>query len=82
MCTLNSWDFPGGSEVKNPPAMQETEFNPWVEKIPWRSAWQLTPLFFPGESHGQKSLVDYSPQGCKELDMTEVTEHAHMHIKF
>ena len=48
--------FPGGSLVKNPPAkMQETRFDPWVGKIPWRRAWQPTPVFLPGESHGQKS---------------------------
>ena len=32
-------------------------FNPWVGKIPWRRAWQPTPVFLPGESHGQRSLV-------------------------
>ena len=36
--------------VKNPLAMQETGFNPWVGKIPWRRAWQPTPVFWPGES--------------------------------
>ena len=46
-------------------------FNPWVRKIPWRRAWQPTPVFFPGESHGQRSLAGYSPQGCNELDATE-----------
>ena len=35
-----------------------------------------TPVFLPGESYGQRSLVGYSPQGCKGLDMTEVTENA------
>ena len=44
-----------------------------VGKIPWRMAWQPTPVFLPGESHGQRRLVGYSPQGCKELDMTEMT---------
>ena len=43
-----------------------------------------TPIFLPGKSQGQRSLVDYSPQGHKELDMTEVIEqacaHAHTHI--
>ena len=34
-----------------------------------------TPGFLPGESHGQRSLVDYSPWGCKESDTTEATEH-------
>jgi len=36
-------------------------FSPWVGKIPWRRAWQPTPVFLPGESHGQRSLVGYSP---------------------
>ena len=44
-------------------------------------AWWATraPVFLPGESHGWRSLVGYSPQGCKELETTEVTEHAHMY---
>ena len=54
--------------VKNPPAMQ---FDPWVRKIPWRRKWQSIPVFLPGESHGQRSLVGYSLWGYKELDMTE-----------
>ena len=37
----------------------------------WRREWQLTPVLLPGESHGQRSLVGYSPWGCKELDMTK-----------
>ena len=48
-----------GSAVKNLYAMQEMQ----VGKIPWRSVWQLTPVFLPGESHGQRSLVGYSPWG-------------------
>ena len=45
--------------------------NLWVGKIPWRRKWQPTPVLLPGESHGQRSPADYSPQGHKELDMTE-----------
>ena len=56
------------------------QFDPWVGKIPWRRAWQLTPVFLLGKSHGQRILAHYSLWGCKELDMTEVTEHAHMFI--
>ena len=41
-------------------------FNPWVEKIPWRRAEQATPVFLPRESHGQRSLVDYSLWGHRE----------------
>ena len=46
-------------------------FDPWVGKIPWRKGWPPTPVFLPGESHGQRSLVGYSPQCHKESDMTE-----------
>ena len=46
-------------------------FNPWVRKMPWRRARQPTPIFLPGESHGQRSLVGYSPQHRNESDMTE-----------
>ena len=48
-------------------------FDPWVRKIPWRRAWQPTPVFLPGESHGQRSLGSYSPWSPTELDMPEVT---------
>jgi len=47
--------------VKNPLAMQETRFDTWVGKILCRREWQPIPLFLPGESHGQRNLVDYSP---------------------
>ena len=41
------------------------EFDSWVGKIPWRRAWQPTPVFLPGESPGQRSLAGHSPQGCR-----------------
>ena len=53
--------------TKNPPAKWET----WVGKIPWRRERLHTPVFWPGESYGQRSLAGYSPWGRKELDMTE-----------
>ena len=46
-------------------------FDPWVGKIPWRREWLPTPVLLPGEFHGQRSLKDYSPPGCKESYMTE-----------
>ena len=46
-------------------------FDLWVGKIPWSRKWQPTPVFSPGESHGQRSLEGYSPWGRKESDMTE-----------
>ena len=49
--------------------------------ILWRGAWQPTPVFLPGKSHGQRSLAGQSPWGCKELDTTEVTQHTHRHCK-
>ena len=51
-------------------------FNPWVWKIPWRRAWQPTPVFLPGESHGQRSLVGYGLWDHKESDMTK--QHTHI----
>ena len=55
-------------------------FNPWVRKIPLSRKWQSTPLFLPEKSYGQWNLVGYSPQGCKELNMTERTRaHTHTH---
>ena len=44
--------------------------DPWVRKIPWRMKWQPTPVLLPGKSHGQRSLVGYSPWGRKESDTT------------
>ena len=52
--------------VKNPQQCGRPEFDSWLGKIPWRRAWQPIPVFLPGESHRQRSLEDYSPQGCKE----------------
>ena len=46
-------------------------FSPWVSIIPWRRKWQPHPVFLPGEFHGQRSLVGYSPWGRKESDSTE-----------
>ena len=43
----------------------------WVRKMPWRRKWQPIPELLPGESHGPRSLVGYSPWGCKESDTTE-----------
>jgi len=54
--------------VKNPPANagdMRLRFDLWVEKTTWRRAWQPTPVFLPGESHGQWSLVGYSPRVAK-----------------
>ena len=74
---------PGGSVVKNPPAHPPANHkqsdDPWVRKIPWRRKWQSTPVFLSGESHGQRSLVGYSPWGSKESDTTHVCERLSTH---
>ena len=55
--------------------MQETRVQSW--KIPWRRTWQPTPVFLPGESHGQRSLVGYSPWDHWKSD---TTEQLHFHF--
>ena len=57
--------------VKNCLQCRRTEFNPWLGKIPWRRKWQPTPVFLPGQFHGQRTLVDCSTRSCKESDTTE-----------
>ena len=57
-------------------------FDPWVRKIPWRREWLPTPVFLPGELHGQRSLAVYSPWGRKESDMTERLTLSHSDIQF
>ena len=52
--------------VKNPPAVQETGFNPWAGNIPWSRERLPTPVFWPGKFHGL-----YTPWGGKESDKTE-----------
>ena len=74
----SQWGFPCGSDGIVCLQCGRTEFNPWVRKIPWIRKWQPTPVYLPGECHGLRSLVGYSPWGCKELDTTEVTEHTCM----
>ena len=56
--------------VKNPPANAgdlRRGFDSWARKIPWRRKWLPTPVFLPGESHGQRSLMGYSPWGRKRV---------------
>ena len=52
------------------------EVDPWVKNIPWRRAWQSTPVFLLEKSHGQRILAGYGPWDCKKFDITERTEHA------
>ena len=75
--------FPCGAGGKEPACpgrrCKRSGFNPWVRKIAWRRAWQPTPVFLPGESHGERSLAGYSPRGHKESDTTaRLSTHARM----
>ena len=63
LCTVN---WPSNAED-----IKRHVFDPWVGKIPWRKALATHPVFLPGESSGQTSLVGYSPHSGKELNMTE-----------
>ena len=60
--------FSGGSGSKESAPCRRPRFNPWVGKIPWRWKWQPTPVFLPGEFHGQTSLAGHSSWDCKESD--------------
>ena len=75
--------FPGGANSKEPVSQcrryKRPGFDPWVGKIPWRRAWQPTPVFLPGESHRQRYLVGLHGvtktwTGLKQLGM-----HTHSH---
>ena len=72
--------MPGGSVVKtlsvHAGAIGNVGSIPGSERSPCRKKWEPTPVFLPGESHGQRSLVGYSPRGHKESD---TTEYACMH---
>ena len=60
--------------VRNLPAVQKTQFDPWVGKIPWRRKWQSTPEFLPGKSHVQRSLEGSSVRVY--VDRSKDTKHA------
>ena len=63
--------FPGGLDGKDLPAMQETQVQSLGQEDSLEKGMGTTPLFLPGEFHGQRSLAGYSPRGHKELDTTE-----------
>ena len=78
MLLIDFHSFPGGTSSKEPACQcrnhKRHRFKPWVKKSPWRRAWQPTLVFLPGESHGQRRLVGYCPQGHKESNTTEATQ--------
>ena len=68
---IEQWSFPGGSLVQSPPVKQDR----WAQSLGWEDPLEeemaTIPVFLLRKSHGQRSLVGYSPGGCKESDMTE-----------
>ena len=70
--------FPGGSEVKASACNAgDLGLIPGLGRFSWRRKWQPTQVFLPGESHGKRNLVGYSPRGRKESDTTE-----RLHFRF
>ena len=68
---MSNEGFPGGTCQFG--RHKRRGFDSCVRRIPWRNKWQPTPVFLPGESHGQRSLVGYGSWGHKELDTTNAT---------
>ena len=78
---LSAPGFPGGTHGKEPACPckrhKRCKFSPWVGKIPWRRAWQPTPVFLPGESHGQRSLAGVAKSWTW---LKRLSRHTHMYI--
>ena len=72
---MGSWVSQVALVVKNPPAnagdMRDPGLTPGWGEISWRKKWQSTPIFLPGEFHGQRSMECYSLWEHRESDMTE-----------
>ena len=81
-CNDHSWP----RLVRHPSGKESTcqyrrfRFDPWTGKIPWRRKWQPTPVFLPGKSHEQRSMVGYSPWGRKRVRYNLLTEQQQMHL--
>ena len=61
--------------TKIPLQCRRCRFDPWIGKIPWTKKWKLILVFLPGKSHGQASLVGYTPWGSKRSDMSDWAQH-------
>ena len=78
---LNEIGFPGGTVIVNLPAKcrrcKRCKFDPWVGMILWSRKQPPIPVFLPGKFHGQRSLVGYSPWGCKRVghDIADQQQH-------
>ena len=83
-CKYKKLGFPDGLADKESPSQckihRKWGFDPWIRKIPWSRKWQLTPVFLPGKSLGQRSLMGYTPWGCKESKHDWATKHIKAHV--
>ena len=74
-CLQEPWGFLGGTKREESACLcrrcKSCECDPWVREISWSRRWQLTLVFFPGKSHGHRSLVGHSLWGGKESDTTK-----------
>ena len=71
---MHCWASPGGSDSQESACdAGDPGLLPGLGRFPRRIEWQLTPVLLPEESHGQKSLVGYSPWCCKEVGVTNET---------
>ena len=77
---LPTWASLVVQTVKNLPVMQETRVWSLDQEDPWRRKWQPTPVFLPGEFHGQRSLADYGSWDPKESDVTERLTHCQVEV--
>ena len=73
--TLTNWSASGKELASQCRRHKRWRFNPWVGKIPWRRAWQPTPVFWPWEFHWERNLAVYSPWSHKESVMSEACMH-------
>ena len=65
--TFNFWWLSGKESACQFWRHRRRVFDPWVGKIPWKRKWKPTPVFLPGESHGQRSLAGYNPRGLQRV---------------
>ena len=74
--------LPGSANGKEPTCQcrrhRRLGFDPWVQKISWRGTWQLSPVFLPGKSHGQRSLAGYSPWSQSQTWLNQLIMHTHV----
>ena len=79
-CILTTWVFPGGTSKESTCQCRrhkKCRLAPWVGKIPWRRAWQPTPVFFPGDFPWMEEPGGLQFTGSYRVGITEVTQYAH-----